>query len=377
MGGSGNGAGAASGSAPNGAASPPGGLGFSLRVTDYAGTLMGFFSGSKDEVAGLGSLIGLDTTEIKGLGLKSGNFDARDHLRGRQDRHQLRRRAWPPTARKQKVVLPAADGADVLAPLRQAVLRGGHHRQVRDPRRRGARHHRLGRRRRADVLARGRLVELARTTATTRAPTATARTTTATTRWKRSRWCAACRDGFMEAFQPYLTVYASDPKLQGQPGRHQQQGDGGDCTPLLMGVIRAAATPDPTKPPTDPTVFDDTQPLPAGQHPVRPGVGGRVRQPEHHHQPAGQPADRGAARRSALQDLPGDAPHPDRRRRSCGSWRTSGRRACTASIATGESGRVKKKITAIVDTGRTIENPLTLNAASEQAAGVLQYWREE
>src|SRR5262249_42115061 len=41
------------------------GLGFSLRVTDYAGPLMGFFSGSKEEVAGLGSLVGIDTSGIK------------------------------------------------------------------------------------------------------------------------------------------------------------------------------------------------------------------------------------------------------------------------------------------------------------------------
>ena len=49
--------------------------------------------------------------------------------------------------------------------------------------------------------------------------------------------------------------------------------------------------------------------------------------------------------------------------------------------ATGESGRVKKKITAIVDTGRALENPLgnplTMTPQSEKAAGVLQYWREE
>jgi hypothetical protein len=45
--------------------------------------------------------------------------------------------------------------------------------------------------------------------------------------------------------------------------------------------------------------------------------------------------------------------------------------------ATGESGRVKKKITAIIDTGRVLENPLTLTPQSEKAAGVLQYWREE
>jgi hypothetical protein len=46
-------------------------------------------------------------------------------------------------------------------------------------------------------------------------------------------------------------------------------------------------------------------------------------------------------------------------------------------VATGTSGRVKKKITAILDTGRVVENPMTLNIQSEQAAGVLQYWREE
>ena len=38
---------------------------------------------------------------------------------------------------------------------------------------------------------------------------------------------------------------------------------------------------------------------------------------------------------------------------------------------------MKKKITAIIDTQRVLDNPLTLNPAAEKAAGVLQYWREE
>jgi hypothetical protein len=46
-------------------------------------------------------------------------------------------------------------------------------------------------------------------------------------------------------------------------------------------------------------------------------------------------------------------------------------------VATGVSGRVKKKITVIVDTRRSIANPLTMSPGAEKAAGVLQYWREE
>ena len=46
-------------------------------------------------------------------------------------------------------------------------------------------------------------------------------------------------------------------------------------------------------------------------------------------------------------------------------------------VATGESGKVKKKITAIIDTGRGPDNPVTNNFQAEKAAGVLQYWREE
>jgi hypothetical protein len=46
-------------------------------------------------------------------------------------------------------------------------------------------------------------------------------------------------------------------------------------------------------------------------------------------------------------------------------------------VATGEAGRVKKKITVIVDTATVPENYFTLNSMSEQGNGIIQYWREE
>ena len=106
-----------------------------------------------------------------------------DHLRGRQDRHRLRLRRRP---RSQPPAhgLPAAQRPDVLAALRSAVLGGRQGRPVHDPPRGGARDHRLGRRRRPDVLAR-RVMPGRRTTNTTRVRIAIGRTTTPTTPSKR------------------------------------------------------------------------------------------------------------------------------------------------------------------------------------------------
>ena len=46
-------------------------------------------------------------------------------------------------------------------------------------------------------------------------------------------------------------------------------------------------------------------------------------------------------------------------------------------VATGEAGKVTKKITVILDANRDLFNPLSQNVLAERAAGVLQYWREE
>jgi hypothetical protein len=182
-------------------------------------------------------------------------------------------------------------------------------------------------------------------------------------------------DAFMEAFGPYLTVYASDQECKVNLGAITNK-NGGDCTPLLMGILRAAATPDPTKPPMDPTILDDSRLYPI----------------------ASVACDRAsAAGFDSLQSIttlmknPQTAVLPDDPRYKIFQGMqpitiNDGELAKLAKVesprvyrvvATGVSGRVKKKITVIVDTKRGLDNPLTLNPAAEKAAGVLQYWREE
>jgi hypothetical protein len=151
---------------------------------------------------------------------------------------------------------------------------------------------------------------------------------------------------------------------------------GGDCTPLLMGVIRAAAQPDPTKPPADPAVLDDSRLYPlASVLCDRASAAGfdqlnTITNLMQNPQTAVMPDD---PRYKVLQAMHGITLNPG----------DLAKVAMVASprvyriVAVGEAGRVKRKITAIVDSKRSLDNPLTLNPGSEKAAGVLQYWREE
>jgi general secretion pathway protein K len=361
-----NGTGGASGS------SAPPTLGFSLRVTDYASSLMGFFSGSKDEVAGLGSLIGIDTTNVKGLGLKSGNFDAQ--ITAEDGKIDINCGSGVASDRSKQLIVyrllmglmysrrfdklfSDADNTGNFA-VRTDVARaiidwadgdeqmfspeGGSSSE--DYRYDAHADHYRAHDNSYDTIEEVKMVR-------------------------------GVSDGFMEAFQPFLTVYASDPSCKVNLGAISNK-ESGDCTPLVMAVIRAAATPDPTKPPADPTVFDDAILYPlasilcdrastAGFDSLNT-ITSLLASP----QTAVLPDDPRYRMFQGMKPLNVDPG-------ALGSVAYVGTPRVYRVAATGESGRVKKKITAIVDTGRTLENPLTLTPQSEKAAGVLQYWREE
>jgi general secretion pathway protein K len=372
LGGSNSASGASGASGAAGASSGLGAMAFSLRITDYAGALMGFFSGSKEEVAGLGSLIGIDTANIKGLGLKSGSFDAEI------------------TSEDGKIDIACGSGTAPDRPRQLTVYRLLM----------GLMYSRRFERLFSEADSTGQFVtrpEVARAIIDwgdaddqlfspegasgsedykydARADRYRAHDNTYDS-LEEVKMVRGVSDGFMEAFAPSLTVYSSDPDCKVNLGAISNK-NGGDCTPLLMGIVRAAMTPDPSKPPTDPSILDDSRLYPI----------------------ASVACDRASAAGfdslgsiASLMKSPQTAVMPDDPRYKIFQAMTpitvgEGDLAKVAKVgsprvyrivATGASGRVKKKITAILDTRRELANALTMNPAAEKAAGVLQYWREE
>ena len=362
-----------SGSSASGAGAAANPLaGISLRVTDYAGQLMGFFSGTKEEVAGLGGLFGINTENIKGLGLKAGDFDAEITAEDGKidvacgsgvtpDRNRqlmvYRLLMGLMSSRRFDRLFSEADATGNFT-TRSDVARGiidwaDADDQMFSPEGASAaedyKYDARADRYRAHDNSYDSIEEM--------------------------KMVRGVSDGFMEAFGPHLTVYASDQNCLVNLGAISNK-NGGDCTPLLMGIIRAAVTPDPTKPPTDPNVLDDSRLYPiasvacdrasaAGFDSIQT-ITGLMKNP----QTAVLPDD---PRYKIFQSMPPITV-------------SDGDLAKVAKVesprvyrivATGTYGRVKKKITAILDTKRVLANPQTLNPAAEKAAGVLQYWREE
>jgi general secretion pathway protein K len=346
--------------------------GISLRVTDYAGPLMGFFSGTKEEVAGLGGLFGINTENIKGLGLKAGDFDAEITAEDGKidvacgsgvtpDRNRqlmvYRLLMGLMSSRRFDRLFSEADATGNFT-TRPDVARGiidwaDADDQMFSPEGASAaedyKYDARADRYRAHDNSFDSIEEL--------------------------KMVRGVSDGFMEAFGPHLTVYASDQNCLVNLGAISNK-NGGDCTPLLMGIIRAAVTKDPTKPPTDPSVFDDSRLYPiasvacdrasaAGFDSLQT-ITGLMKSP----QTAVLPDD---PRYKIFQSMPPLTV-------SDGDLATVAKVEAPRVyriVATGSYGRVKKKITAILDTKRVLANPQTLNPAADKAAGVLQYWREE
>ena len=219
--------------------------------------LMGFFSGSKDEVASLGSLVGIDTAGIKGLGLKSGSFDAEI------------------TSEDGKIDIACGSG---VTPDREPPA----HRLP-------AAHAALMYSRRFDRLfseadSTGQFAtrpEVARAIIDwadaddqmfspegsagaedyrydARADRYRAHDNTYDT-IEEVKMVRGVSDAFMEAFAPHLTVYASDQDCKVNLGAISNK-NGGDCTPLLMGIVRAAADArsDASRR-RDPSILDDSR----------------------------------------------------------------------------------------------------------------------
>jgi general secretion pathway protein K len=367
----------AAGASGDSSSSGAGGLGISLRVTDYAGPLMGFFSGSKDEVAGLGSLIGINTAGIKGLGMTSGRFDA--EITSEDGKIDLNCGSGIPggDAKKKQITTYRLLTAMMSSPRFERLF--------------------------SEADVNGQFV--------TRPEVARALIDWADTDDQmftveggsgggedyhydatRDRYRAhdssfdsvdeikmvrGVSDGFMEAFQPFLTVYASDPTQQCRINLGAiTNKNGGDCTPLLMGVIRAAAIPDPATPPSDVGILDDTRLYPiASLLCDRASAAGfdsldSLTNVLQNPQTAVMPDD---PRYKVFQSLRG----LDVKKADLAKLAFVGPTRVYKIVATGEAGKVKKKITAIVDTGRVPENYLSLNPMSEKSNGVLQYWREE
>jgi hypothetical protein len=348
-----------------------GDLAVSLRITDYAGPIMGFFGGSKEEVKMLGSLVGLDVGEAKGLGLKAGNMDAeistedgkidincgggQTAIRSRQltvfrlltslfYSPRYNNLFSEPNAQGQviermdlaRAIVDWADG-DVQGFSAEAGGGGSEDYRYDEGRDRYRAHDNN-----YDTVEEVGLV-----------------------RGMDAR--------MLEAFLPYLTVYATDRLALCRVNLASVKGD---CTPLLVGLIRAALIRDPNRPPADPTILDDNRVYPLASILCERGTAVGFDSIDTIVSVLANPQAsiaRDDPRYAMMQTMRGITIT----RGDLDAVAYVGEPRVYRIVATGEAGKVKKKITAILDTARALDNPVTQNPQAEKAAGVLQYWREE
>lgn len=344
-------------------------LGISLRVTDYAPMLLGFFGGNKTDVAMIGTMVGIDTSQAKGLAAVPGTMNA--EITNEDGKIDLNCGGGLTPNRARQITIFRLLSALTMAPrydllfstpdangmfvdridLARALIDWADADEQMfsiDANGAGAEDYRYDQR--ADpYLAHNNYYDTIGETALVRGMNA----------------------DFSEAFKPYLTTYASNVDCKVNLASVK-----GDCTPLVVGLVRAALIPDPTKPPTDPSILDDNKIYPlasvlcergaaVGFDSLKTVIGVLTN-------PAGS-LSKDDPRFQMMQNLTGITITEAQ----LGQVAYVGPPRVYRVVTTGESGKVKKRITAILDSKRSLDNPVTSDAASEQAAGVIQYWREE
>jgi hypothetical protein len=344
-------------------------LGISLRVTDYTGPLLGFFSGNKTDVAMLGTMVGIDTSSAKGLKLVPGSMTA--DVTNEDGKIDLNCGAGPAPVRNRQLVVFRLLSALTFSPrydllfstpdnegryvdrvdLARALMDwsdGDEQMFSIDANAAGPEDYRYDQR--ADpYLAHNNYYDTIGETGLVRGMNAT----------------------FAEAFQSYFTTYASD-----QDCKVNLASIKGDCTPLIVGLVRAALIPDPSKPPDDPSILDDNRLYPLAsvlcERSTAVGFDSLDTVIKVLSDPAGS-LSKDDPRFQMMQGLTGVTIS----KAQLGQVAYVGPPRVYRVVATGTSGKVKKRITAILDTARSLDNPVTQDAASEKASGVVQYWREE
>ena len=346
-------------------------LGISLRVTDYATPLLGFFAGSKMETALLSGLIGIDTTGATGLGIPTGRMDA--EITNEDGKININCGGGPVPTRSQQIM---------VFRLLQALMAS-------------PRYNWLFEQRNAEGQFVDR-VDLARAIIDWADADEQAFAVDANASGpedyrydqrddpyqahnnyydtvEETNLVRGMDPDYAEAFASNFTVYASDPL---QKCRVNLASVKGDCTPLVVGLVRAALFPDPSKPPLDLSILDDNRLYPlasilcergqaVGFDSLKTLIGVLTN-------PAAS-ISRDDPRYQLMQNLTGITITEAQ----LGQVAYVGPPRVYRVVATGESGKVKKRIIVIVDSKGFLSNPVTNNPAGEQAAGVIQYWREE
>jgi len=233
-------------------------FGFSIRVTDYASLLMGLFGGSKEDATSLGDLVGIDVSGIKGIGVNGGDLQAEI------------------TAEDGKIDVNCGGGFSVEQPKQRTVFRllmglsasTRYDRLFSESDANGQFYTRLD-------VARA-IIDWADADEQMFSPEGTSGSEDYRYDSQKDRYKAhdnrydtveelklvrGVTEGYLEAFQPYLTVYPSDPNQACRVNLGAISNKvGGDCAPILMGVLRAAGMTDPAKGTlSDPALLDDAR----------------------------------------------------------------------------------------------------------------------